>query len=75
MTSKIELGLLETVNARKAWPDESTYFTPWLAESKNLALLAKTLNIEELETSSTEASVGASVPTSSAPTRLRVQRC
>jgi hypothetical protein len=43
-----ELGRLEPVPLREVWPHEANDFTPWLAQSENLALLAKTLNLGQL---------------------------
>jgi hypothetical protein len=40
---KLELGRLEQVVLRSAWKNESTDFTPWLAEQENLELLSKTI--------------------------------
>ena len=57
MTSKIELGQLERVKLRRAWPDEPKHFTPWLALPENLALLSKTIDVQ-LEPGSSEESVG-----------------
>ena len=38
-----QLGSLNTVDARKIWPDEARDFTPWLAD--NLGLLGKALRM------------------------------
>jgi hypothetical protein len=47
---KPALGRLEQVNLRSAWNNESTDFTPWLAEQENLELLGKAVDLElELE--------------------------
>ena len=44
------LGRLEQVDLRSAWNNESTDFTPWLAEQENLELLGKAIGLElELE--------------------------
>lgn len=44
------LGRLEQVELRSAWINESTNFTPWLAEQENLELLGKAIGLElELE--------------------------
>ena len=40
------VGNFEPVDLRDIWPDEAKDFTPWLAQSKNLALLAEALNME-----------------------------
>jgi hypothetical protein len=45
MNRKI-LGTLEKVSLREAWLSESADFTPWLAQSGNLALLGKTIGIQ-----------------------------
>lgn len=57
MPSQIILGSIEKVDLNEAFPDEPKYFTPWLAEPDNLALLGKALNIT-LKPGSTEESVG-----------------
>src|SRR5438128_1646495 len=44
------LGRLKPIELREAWPNESTAFTPWLAQTENLALLADAVGMElELE--------------------------
>jgi len=55
----IELGRLEPVSVRDVWPHEANDFTPWLAQPENLVLLAKTLNLGELDEVRTEVQVGA----------------
>lgn len=57
MTSKTTIGRLEPFELRDAFPDEAKYFTPWLAEPENLALLGNELKVR-LEPGSTEESVG-----------------
>ena len=52
-----ELDRLEQVELREVWPNEAADFTPWLAEEKNLNLLAETLDLE-LELEDQEISVG-----------------
>ncbi len=52
------LGRLEQVDLRTCWEREDTEFTPWLADSANIALLAETLGFTELAVEETEASVG-----------------
>lgn len=52
-----ELSRLQTVELRDIWPNEAADFTPWLAEEKNLNLLAETLGLE-LELEEQEISVG-----------------
>ena len=50
MSSIINLGRLEPVPLREAWPHEAINFTPWLAEPENLAFLAETVGmVLELE--------------------------
>ncbi len=51
------LGKLEKVELRKAWESESGDFTPWLAQSDNLALLGDTLGMQ-LELVEQEKAVG-----------------
>lgn len=51
------LGRLEKVDLRSVWLNESSGFTPWLAEAANLQILAETLNID-LELVEQEKSVG-----------------
>ena len=41
-----EFENFESVHLRDIWPDEAKDFTPWLAQSENLALLAETLNMD-----------------------------
>jgi hypothetical protein len=52
-----ELSRLERVPLRTAWSNESLDFTPWLAHSDNLTLLAETLGLE-IELEATEKDVG-----------------
>lgn len=52
------LGKLEAIPLRKAWANEATEFTPWLAQADNLALLAEALGLDELELVGTEHPVG-----------------
>lgn len=56
-TSVVNLGRLESVPLRTAWPDEALNFTPWLAEDGNLALLGETLGLQ-LELEGIEKAVG-----------------
>lgn len=58
MTAKPQLGRIETVPIREAWPHEALDFTKWLAREENLALLGKACSID-LEPIETESSVGA----------------
>jgi len=55
--SIISLSRLKKVQLRKAWVSESSDFTPWLAEAKNLALLGETLEMN-LELEAQEKNVG-----------------
>ena len=50
-----DLGELKSVDLRTIWPNEATYFTPWLAE--NLARLGEVLGLD-LELTVREACVG-----------------
>lgn len=52
-----DLGRLQKVDLREAWTSESSGFTPWLAQEKNLKLLGETIGIE-LELESQEKDVG-----------------
>jgi len=52
------LGRLVTVSLREVWAHEANDFTPWLAETENLALLAETLGLGELQIQGTEVPVG-----------------
>jgi hypothetical protein len=45
MTAVISLARLERAPLRRAWPNEATNFTPWLAEKANLDLLAEKIGI------------------------------
>ncbi len=51
------LGRLERVDLRTYWLNEASYFTPWLAQEENVALLGETIGIE-LEVQQQEANVG-----------------
>ncbi|MCC7137657.1 MAG: DUF4268 domain-containing protein [Planctomycetes bacterium] len=51
------LGRMEPVNIREVWGNESSEFTPWLAETENLRLLGDTLGLE-LEAVEREKGVG-----------------
>ena len=57
MTAVIPLGRLEPVALRKAWPNEASNFTPWLAEEINLAQLGDAIGIQ-LELERVEKEVG-----------------
>lgn len=52
------LSKLERVALRKAWKHEANDFTPWLAQSENLSLLAEALSLSELELVATEYPIG-----------------
>jgi hypothetical protein len=58
MTAIIPLGSFVKVSVRDAWPSESGNFTPWLASSANLTLLADVLGLGELRDTQTEVLVG-----------------
>jgi len=51
------LGRLEQVDLRSIWANESSDFTPWLAQEDNLRLLGETIGID-LELEAQEQSVG-----------------
>ncbi len=51
------LGRLEKVDLRTYWKREDTYFTPWMAEDENIALLGDAIGME-LEVQDQEANVG-----------------
>lgn len=55
---KTPLGKLERIPLRKAWAHEAGEFTPWLAQTDNLNLLAEALGLDELEPVGTEHPVG-----------------
>ncbi len=48
MTSKKPLSRLKRVPLREAWKHEASDFTPWLAETDNLNVLADAQGISEL---------------------------
>jgi hypothetical protein len=52
------LGRLVSVPLREVWAHESNEFTPWLADTANLSLLADTLNLGPLQLQGTEVPVG-----------------
>ena len=54
---KMNLGRLEKIALRDVWRTEDQDFTQWLAEEKNIALLADTLGLE-LEIEAQEKEVG-----------------
>jgi len=58
MPTSIPLSRIERVSLRDCWQNEATDFTPWLASEENIALLADTLGLNELEVLSQEEHVG-----------------
>ena len=54
------LGRLTRVELRAAWKNESSHFTPWLAQPENIALLAETMGLpaDGLEVQGQEQAVG-----------------
>jgi hypothetical protein len=52
-----ELGVFKKLQVREIWTNESSDFTPWLAQEENLGLLSEALGLE-LELESTEVSAG-----------------
>ena len=50
-------GRLEKLNPRDYWPNESSDFTPWLADPGNIQLLGEAIGVE-LEVETVEAAVG-----------------
>ena len=55
---KRSLSRLEKVPLRDAWKHESGDFTPWLAETENLTLLADAIGLSDLECVAVEHQVG-----------------
>ncbi len=53
----IAISTLESVNLRTVWAEEAQHFTPWLAQSENLARLGEALGLT-LEPHGTEQAVG-----------------
>lgn len=51
------LGRLERIDLRDIWINEAAQFTPWLARTENIALLAESLGMD-LEVEAQEKSVG-----------------
>lgn len=51
------ISTLESVNLRTVWAEEAQHFTPWLAQSENLARLGEALGLT-LEPHGTEQAVG-----------------
>lgn len=54
----IQLGRLERVDLRQVWENEATSFSPWLARTGNLALLADALGLAELQLEKIEMEIG-----------------
>jgi hypothetical protein len=52
------LGRLVAVPVREVWMHEANDFTPWLAKPENIALLAETLGLGEVDGQVTEQGVG-----------------
>lgn len=57
MSAVVSLGRLGRVTLRKAWPNEASNFTPWLAEEANLAQLGEAIGLQ-LELEGVEKQVG-----------------
>ena len=57
MSAVIQLGRIQSVDLRTAWPDEAKNFTPWLANEENLALLGEIVGLQ-LELEAVEKQVG-----------------
>ena len=53
----INLGKMERVNVRSAWPNEAAHFTPWLASEQGLELLQDALGMD-LEVEAVEQFIG-----------------
>lgn len=58
MTGSIPLGRIVKVPLRHVWTHEALGFTPWLAQTENIALLAEALDLGEVEVEATEKAVG-----------------
>jgi hypothetical protein len=54
----LTLGRLASVPLREVWAGEARDFTPWLAESDNISLLAETLGLSDLDVQGREVPVG-----------------
>ena len=72
MTTTLTLGRLAPVDVRSVWEIEDRDFTPWLARPENIALLAETLQLGELEIEATERDVGRFSADMSHVTRTKV---
>lgn len=53
----VKLGKITNVDVRKAWPNEATYFTPWLASADGMEMLQDALGMD-LEIEATEQFIG-----------------
>jgi hypothetical protein len=53
----IKLGKVDRINVRKAWANEASHFTPWLASEQGIELLQEALGLE-MEVEATEKFVG-----------------
>jgi hypothetical protein len=58
MNIKRNLSKLVRVSLREAWKHEANDFTPWLAETENLNILAESVGLSELNLVATEHWVG-----------------
>jgi hypothetical protein len=59
MSKSVSFGrLIRKENLREVWEREDTEFTPWLAKSENLELLAAALHLDQLTLEATEHDVG-----------------
>lgn len=58
MATKLSLSKIELIPLRACWDNEATDFTPWLAQEENIALLADTIGLSELEVKAQEEPVG-----------------
>mgnify|MGYP003117364751 CR=1 FL=1 len=57
MTDTSKLGRLKRIDLRNIWRTEAQDFTPWLAQTENMEILADTLGLE-LEVEAQERNVG-----------------
>jgi Domain of unknown function (DUF4268) len=58
VTDTKALGRLVAVPVREVWVHEAHGFTPWLAQTANMSLLADALGLSEIEVEATERTVG-----------------
>ena len=54
----LALDHLVRINPRDAWANEAGDFTPWLAQPENIAVLADTLHLVDVEVEATERAIG-----------------